>query len=83
MHGYGSKTGTFDLYLDFGEGNDNSVKRSLPTDIAEEKMITVYPNPTHGEVNFQIKIKEVVDTDIRVYDISGNILLIDQRSGFE
>lgn len=57
--------------------------RAAPDSLEQEKVnhtlytckVTVYPNPTEGEVNLSVSNgKEDAVSDIAVYDVSGNLL---------
>jgi len=50
---------------------------SVPTYEADNKMFTVYPNPTSGSFNIKLNglSAEAASTDVTVADVNGNVIL--------
>ncbi len=59
-------------------GNGNNVSQS---DIStEERMYSIYPNPTSGKLNIDLSQSSFVDASINIVDISGKKIVMEKLS---
>lgn len=59
------------IYQQFTVGMTNTIEDSL---IAPDARMEVYPNPTDGQVSFNIALDERQDATVEIFDLLGNIV---------
>ncbi len=70
--------GSSDLIVD-DEGHDSSSSENIsPVELSPNKIVSLYPNPTKGDLNVQISIQEQGEhqVELKVYDVLGNLHVV-------
>ncbi len=72
-----------DTIIDIESERSIVVALQSTTDIGKtiDREIIIYPNPTHGELNIEIKNAESIHYSIKIYDVLGKLIYADDLYG--